>query len=374
MPKLLYSATGADGQPTEGIVDADTVQSARQQLEAQGLRAVVLYNAPGYAIDDAEIAGLGDRDLRELAKLRLAVLARPGPVAALFEMVRRQIAWLLLASAVALYGAYADKPVWAWVGIVAMLLPFAILLWQWRHVGRHNQMLKAFALGRWAEVRRLCKLLLARRANSPGIGFEFVLRQAYCDVRERTLQQALARVQPWREKLADQPGLFEMRIATLYHAAGDWPNFIAMHEASLVPLPGDPSRTLDLALAHARHGDVDRAAELFASLDPSLLPPWGAGFIHWTEGLIQFRRKQPQAGNTLGLAVAEFLKLSNQPMVWTALALATADHAIALKDAGLGAEARQAMAQVWPIVKAHAHPAQLRMYETEGLVPAMPAH
>lgn len=374
MPKLLYSAKGANGQPTEGIVDADTAQAARERLEAQGLSAVVLYNAPGYAIDEAEVAGLGDRELRELAKLRLAVMARPGLVPALLEMVRQQRVWLGLGVAVVLYGAYADKPVWMWVGIAAVLLPFVVMLWQWRHVGRHNQMLKAFALGRWAEVRRLSKLLLTRRANTAGMSFEFVLRQAYCDVRERTLQKALARVQPWREKLADQPGLFEMRVATLYHAAGDWPNFIAMHEASLVPLPGDPSRMLDLALAHARHGDVDRAAELLASVEKSLLPPWGAGFVHWTEGLIQFRSKQPQAGTTLGLAVAEFLKLSHQPMVWTALALATADHAIALKDAGLGAEARQAMAQVWPIVKAHAHQAQLRLYETEGLVPATAAH
>lgn len=373
MPKLLYSATGADGKPTEGFVDAATVQDARGQLEARGLTQVVMYSAPGYAIDESEVFGLGDRELRELAKLRLAVMARPGLVPALLEMVRRQAIWLGLGVAVALYGASADKPVWTWVGIGAVALPFAVMLWQWRHVGRHDQMLKAFALGQWAEVRRLSKLLLARRANTPSMNFEFVLRQAYCDVRERTLQKALARVQPWREKLAGEPGLFEMRIATLHHAAGDWPGFIAMHEASLVPLPGDPSRTLDLALAHARHGDVDRAAELFASIDKSLLPPWGTGFVHWTEGLIQFRRKQPQAGTTLGLAVAEFLKLSNQPMVWTALALATADHAIALKDAGLAPEARQAMAQVWPIVKAHAHQAQLRLYETEGLVPTTAA-
>lgn len=373
MPKLLYSAKGADGQPTEGFVDADTVQAAREQLEAKGLREVVLYNAPGYAVDETEVAGLGERELRDLAKLRLAVMAKPGLPAALLEMVRHQKVWLGLGVIVALYGAHADKPVWVWTGLGAVALPFIVMLWQWRHVGRHNQMLKAFALGQWAEVRRLCKLLLPRRANTSSMSFDFVLRLAYCDVRERTLQKALARVQPWRAKLADQPGLFEMRIATLYHAAGDWPNFIAMHEASLVPLPGDPSRTLDLALAHARHGDVDRAAELFAAIDKSLLPPWGAGFIHWTEGLVQFRRKQTQASTTLGQAVAEFLKLSHQPAVWTALALATADHAIALKDAGLAPEARQAMAQVWPIVKAHAHQAQLRLYETEGLVPATAA-
>jgi hypothetical protein len=374
MAKLLYSAVGSDGKPTEGFVEAATVQEARERLESEGLTKVVMYSAPDYPVDESEVAGLGDRDLRELARVRLALMSRPGLIPAMQEMARRQVVWLGLGAAMAAYGAYSGSTGWLWTGIAAVLLPFAFLVWQWRHVGRHNQLLKAFAVGQWAEVRRLAKLLLARRANTTAMNFEFVLRQAYCDARERTLQKALARVQPWREKLADQPGLFEMRIAVLYHAAGDWPNFIAMHEASLVPLPGDPSRALDLALAHARHGNVDRAADLLAGIDKSLLPPWGAGFVHWTEGLVQFRRKQPQAGTTLGLAVTEFLKLANQPMVWTALAFATADHAIALKDAGLAAEARQAMAPVWPIVKAHAHPAQLRLYETEGLAPTTPTH
>jgi tetratricopeptide (TPR) repeat protein len=369
MPKLLYSATGADGKPTEGIVDAATVQDARQRLEGQGLSGVVMYSAPGYAIDEAEVAGLGDAELRQLAKLRLTVMARPGLVPALLELARVQLPWLAVAAAVAVYGAYSDSPSWVWIGIAAGVLPFAVLLWNWRHVGRHNQMLKAFAVGQWAEVRRLCKLLMTRRANTPVMNFEFVLRQAYCDVRERTLDKALARVQPWSERLADQPGLFEMRISVLYHAAGDWPNFIRMHEESLVPLPGDPSRTLDLALAHARHGDVDRAAELLAGLDKSLLPPWGAGFVHWAEGLVQLRRQQPQALATLGLAVTEFLKLAAQPMVWTALGFATQDHALALKAAGRADEARQALAQVWPIVKAHAQPALLYVLETEGLAP-----
>lgn len=374
MPKLLYSAAGADGKPTEGFVEAATVQEARQRLEGQGLTQVVLYSAPDYPVEESEVAGLGDKELRELARVRLALMMRPGLMPALLELVRRQYPWLGLGAAVALYGAYAGSNGWLWTGVAAVLLPFAFLLWQWRHVGRHNQLLKAFAVGQWPEVRRLAKLLLTRRANTTAMNFEFVLRQAYCDARERTLQKALARVQPWREKLADQPGLYELRIAVLYHAAGDWANFIAMHEAAVAPLPGDPSRALDLALAHARHGDVDRAAAVLAAIDKSLLPPWGAGFVHWTEGLVQFRRKQAQAGTTLGLAVAEFLKLAHQPTVWTALAFATADHAIALKDAGLVSEARQAMAPVWPIVKAHAHPAQLRLYETEGLAPAMPTN
>jgi hypothetical protein len=369
MAKLLYSAIGADGQSADGFVDAASVQEARRQLEAQGLRDVVLYNAPGFALDAAEAPGLNDADLRALARLHLAAMREPGLWPALASLARQLRVWLGLCAAVAVLGAWRGGMLWPAGAALAAVAPFAVLLWRWRHVGRYNELLRAFAIGRWSEVRRLAKLLARRRGNSVSMAFEFALRQAYADVFERSLEQALERVAPWRERLAGQPGLFEMRTAMLYHAAGDWAAFVHLHDQALALLPGDPSRTVDLALAHARHGDADRAAELMAAVDRSLLPPWGAGFVHWVNGLVQLRRQEPGAAGTLGLAVAEFLKLQSQPAVWTALAFAATDHALALKTANRADEARRALNPVWPIVKAHAHPALLRLLHTEGLVP-----
>jgi hypothetical protein len=369
MAKLLYSAIGADGQSADGFVDAASVQEARRQLEAQGLREVVLYNAPGIALEHAEQPGLSDADLRALAKLHLAALRKPGLWPAVTGMVVQLRWWLFGALVLVAFGAYGGSSLWLWAGVVAALLPFAVLLWRWRHVGRYHQMLQAFAVGQWSEVRRLAKLLARGRRNDTTMGFELTLRQAYADVRERSLEQALERVEPWRERLAAEPGLFEMRTAVLYHAAADWPAFIRQHDEALAKLPGDPSRTVDLALAHARHGDADRAAELMAGVDRSLLPPWAGGFVHWVNGLVQLRRQEPGAAATLGAAVAAFLKLQSQPAVWTALAFAAADHALALKTAGRADEARRALSPVWPIVKAHAHPALLRLLQTEGLAP-----
>jgi hypothetical protein len=369
MAKLLYSAIGADGQSADGFVEAVSVQEGRRQLEAQGMTDVVLYNAPGFAFDEAEAPGLSDGDLQSLAKLHLAVMQKPGLWPALIGLAQQLRWWLLGAIGLVAYGAFSRSPVLLGLGAGAAALPFLVLLWRWRHVGRYNQLLRAFAIGRWHEVRRLGKLLARRRGNSASMGFEFALRQAYADVIERSLEQALARVEPWRERLAGEPGLFEMRVAMLHHAAGDWASFIRLHAQALEKLPGDPSRTVDLALAHARHGDADRAAELMAGLDLSLLPPWGKGFVHWVNGLVQMRRQEPSAAATLGAAVAEFLKLSSQPTVWTALAFATIDHALALKTAGRTEEARLAVGQVWPIFKAHAHAALLRLLQTEGLAP-----
>lgn len=369
MPKLLYSATGADGKPTEGIVEAGSVQALRRQLEAQAMTEVVIYNAPGFAIDESELKGLGPKELRQLARLRLMVMRKPGFMPALLAMVQASWVWLALGAALAAAGALGGSPAALWLGLGACLLPFALFLWGWRHVGRHNDLLKAFALGEWAEVRRLAKQLSRRRANTVAMNLEFALHQAYADVRERSLAQGLARMEPWRARVADQPGLYEMRVAMLYHAAGDWPTFVRLHDEALQFAPGDPTRTVDLALAHARHGDAERAAALLSSVDRSLLPPWGAGFVHWIEGLLQLRRQHATAAATLGLAVGAFLKLADRPLLWTALAFATVDHALALHAAGRGDEARHAVSQVWPIVKAHAQPALLRLLEADRLAP-----
>lgn len=369
MPKLLYSATGADGKPTEGIAEASSVQALRHQLESQAMTEVVVYNAPGFAIDDAELKGLGPKQLQQLAQLRLLVMRKPGLGTALLAMLRVSWPWLVASAAMLAWGLAGGGAAWSWAGVVSGLLPFALFLWNWRHVGHHNDMLKAFALGDWAQVRRLAKLLSRRRGNTVAMNFEFALRQAYADVRERSLEQGLARMETWRARVADQPGLFEMRIAMLHHAAGDWASFVRLHEESLQHLPGDPTRTVDLALAHARHGSAERAAELLAGVERSLLPPWGGGFVLWVEGLVQLRRHEATAAGTLGKSVAAFLKLANQPLVWTAMAFATVDHALALHASGRSDEARHAVSQVWPIVQAHAHPALLRMLENDKLAP-----
>ena len=65
-------------------------------------------------------------------------------------------------------------------------------------------------------------------------------------------------------------------------------------------------------------------------------------------------------------AVADFLRLGENPAVWTALAFCACDHAVALNMAGQSARARRQIADVWPVLKAHAPRPLLRMLEGDG--------
>lgn len=371
MAKLLYTATRADGNRTEGFVDAASAAAARDALIAQGLRGVVLHQEPAAAQDESQLAGLSVQQQRALARLHLSVTRSPNLAPVLAEVARRLKPWLLVNVAMVAYGAWAGVPLWLFLGLLCAATPFALTAWGWRHAGRYKRLLEVFSLGDWAAARVLIEQLRPVSRDKLQMAFDLDVRLAYIEARQHSLAQALTIVHPWQAVLAaQQPGLYEGRVATVHHAAGDTEGFLRLMEEALARLPGDPSRTVDAALAHGRFGDVLRAKELLAGVDASLLPPHAAGFVHWTQGLIELRQHDARASATLGRAVAAFLGLAAQPAVWTALAFATLDHAIASNQAGRGDEARAGVAHVWPIVKAHAQPPLLKLLEAEGLLPA----
>lgn len=369
MAKILYSATAADGSPTEGFVDAMSAASARDDLVRQGLRNVVLHQEPAIPQAVAELAGLSKAEVRALAQFKLRLMQAPGLATVLVE-VARVLRWLLLLDALLIVWALqTGRSDWVASLVIAALLPFAYTLWRWRHAGRYDQLLKACALGDWAGVRRLVPLLRGVSKQHAGMDFDLDIRLAAVEARDGRLAETLAGLEHWRLALADQPGLFECRIAVVALAAGDSAGFVRLMGEAAERAAGDPSRTLDHALAHARLGDVDQAATLLDSIDTSLLPPHGAGFEKWVRGLVQLRQKHPDGLATLGAAVADFLQLAKHPAAWTSLAFCACDHAVALNLAGQSARARRQIADVWPVLGAHAPKALLRMLEGDGLLP-----
>lgn len=371
MAKILYSATAADGSKTEGFVDAMSAASARDDLVRQGLRDVVLHQEPSIPQSPEELAGLNASQVRALAQFKLRVMRSPGLGTVLAEVARRSRWWLLFDLLVIAWGLSIGDTFWVVTFTVLALLPFVPTLWQWRHVGRYQQLLKACALGDAAAAKRLVALLRPVSRNHPLMDFDLDVRLAAFEARAGRLDAALASLEPWRARLADQPGLIECRLADVVLAGGDSAGFVRLMGTSAELANGDPSRSLDHALAQARLGDVQVAAALLDSIDASLLPPHGSGFVHWVRGLVQLRQNHPDGLATLEAAVADFLRLGENPAVWTALAFCACDHAVALNMAGQSARARRQIADVWPVLSAHAPKALLRMLEGDGLLPSL---
>lgn len=371
MAKLLYSAIGKDGAKTQGFVDAASAQDARARLEAQGLREVQLHQGTSTPTE-IDVAALSATQQADLARLHLELAASPTLATALRGAWRNQWWWNLsgvLATGVAFWHGAVG---WGVALAVLTLLPFLLVAWAWRISGRYLAMIRAFSLGQWANARALIGTLRSVAADKPQMAFDLAVREALIDlVEHRPLADVLAKLETQRPLVAASPGHYDVRVAVLHFHAGDVDGYIrAMHRA-LAQNPSDPSTQLDYAVAMARAGRSDEAQAAFEKIDLALVPPHGLGFIEWVRGRLLLNRGEAGAAEALKRSVAAFLTLREQPAVWTALAVATGDYALALHREGHSDEARRQLAHVWPILCAHGQPALLAILKREGLAPAV---
>jgi tetratricopeptide (TPR) repeat protein len=370
MARLLYSAVQATGEKTQGFVDAASSAEALARLREQGLTDVVLHEDAATGGFHPELQGLEDAEQREMARLQVKFRSEPGLPAALAEVLKKSAWWLMASLVAAIYGIWASSAVWAVVGSFALALPIALLLWNWRHTHRYVAMIRAYALGDWGQVRSLAaRMRAAHIARVPLMQFDIDVRLARLAAMSQPLDDALSALKPWRDRLRDRPGVFEGRIAGVRFAAGDFDGYLRDAKAAAAAAPGELSTTIDLAMALARCGDATSAEDVLAKVDRGSLPPFAGPFVLWAQGLIEQRKRDRRALESLTQAVRDFLGQSAQPAAWTALALCACDRAIVLSDAGNIDEARRDIERVWPVLKAHVPPPLMTTLEIADLVP-----
>lgn len=240
--------------------------------------------------------------------------------------------------------------------------------WLFPSAQRHRRLMRHHALGDWDRVRMLAKALRRHSARRPELDFELDLHLAGIYARDHAPADALARLAPWRPRLQTRPGAFDAGLAGVHLMAGDTAGHLAALARAQQQAPQDAARRIDLALAEARFGDLDRAEALLADLPT---PPAALqGRVAWTRGLLQLRRSQPEAAATLDGAVTQLAAEAAAHEAWVALAACACDHAIALHQAGRSQAARVRIAAVWPVLEHHATVPLLRMLEADGLLPA----
>jgi len=362
---MLYSATTADGKPQSGYVDADNATEARERLERRGFTQVVLHQlAP--VVEDAEMLdAISPHAVEQLARLQIQLMRAP-TVLTMLASTARSAKWWLIVDAVMLVLGLATDTRWLWISsAILLLLPFAFTLWNYRHSARYTGLLRAFALGRWKEFEALMAQLAPMRARSQQLDFDLDVRHACLISKRGELRAAIESLEPWRERLAGQPGMFEMRLAAVFPYGGDREQFVThmrlAHEAS----PTDPARAVDFALANARWGDVDKAEETLSKVDAGLLPPFAAPFVAWIEGLIALKRQRPDTIAHLARATEGFLGWSGNPAVWVSLAHCACDYALALSFAGHKAQAEATLTSVLPILRHHVDKPLMQLLRNE---------
>lgn len=232
---------------------------------------------------------------------------------------------------------------------------------------RHRRLLRHHALGDWDRVRVLAKALRGHSARRPELDFDLDVCLAGIYARDHALPDALARLEPWRARLQTRPGAFDAAMAGVHLMAGDTAGHVAALARAQQQAPQDAARRIDLALAEARFGDIDRADALLG--DAPALPAALQGRAAWTRGLLQLRRGRPEAATTLDGAVMQLAAEAAAHETWIPLAACACDHAIALHQAGRTQAARARIAAAWPVLERHATVPLLRMLEADGLLP-----
>jgi tetratricopeptide (TPR) repeat protein len=266
---------------------------------------------------------------------------------------------------VTLWGLLAQHPVVVGVGALLLALTFGLPAWGFRHARRYDRLLRVSSVGDWARAEGLIGAL-RRKAQPDNLLFDLDIREAEIRARRGDVAQALAGVENWRAGLAaSAPGLFEARVASVYHAAGDYQGFLREMRKAREALPNDPSRQLDLALAEARLGDPSVARDLLENVHSAALPVHGRPFIHWTRGYIALRRGEHSAQSELGQAVTGFLEYEANPAVWSALGLCAGAYALALARDGRLEKAKETLERVSSILMAHGDKPLMEMIRRE---------
>jgi tetratricopeptide (TPR) repeat protein len=362
--KLLYSATDASGKSKAGLIDAASAEEALVKLRNAGFRDIQLHDEPSIAAQRTDRLDLDEAEATRLAEFELRVRKSQGLGTVLAEVARRGWLWIAVLCAVAIWGLLAQQAVAVWVSALLLVLTFGIPAWSFRHASRYDRLQRSFALGEWERAETLIRMLRTTQLDT--LQFDLDIREASIQAVRGGPAQALAAVEKWRARLAaGSPGLFEARLASVYHAAGDYKGFLEQMRKAQQALPDDPSRQLDLALAEARLGDAGVAQDLLERLNSAALPSQGRPFIHWTRGLIALRRNEKSAHAELARGVAGFLEHGTNPAFWSALALCGGAHALALARAGKADAARKALDRVSSILMVHGDKPLLRMIQLE---------
>ncbi len=366
MKKLLYSARDAAGKTCQGYVEAESNEAAREKMRVAGLREIILHDDAFTASEREELTGLSPQELAKLAAFELG--SRPhgrDTVGFLRQVFRRSQISLWVGIALMIWGVERGELLTLLGGGLTLISMPLRALWNYRRVGRYNQLLSELAWGDWTAAQASIAALRPHMQQLTQ-AFDLAIKEACILARTRSLAEALAFIAPWQDKIPT-PGYFAARTAALCLMVGDEAGYMAGMRNAYVQAGDSPTTRIDYALAEARFGDPLTAAELLAGMAPEAIPPLGIPFVAWIRGLIAQRRGEPEALERLTQAVDLMAASGDNPAFWVTQALCVGAYALALLEDGRVEAARQALMQVWPVLKIYGDASLLA-----GLAPICP--
>lgn len=360
MKRVIYSATNPNGSTKNNFIEAKSNKEAINILRKKGLKNIRLHDDAFSSFQRDDLDEMTEKQLEEIAQFEINTRKKANVFTFLTEVLRVNKVLIITGLGIFSWGAFNSYLFTSIAGAVLGLSMPILSLWNYRVVNNFNKLQKTMARGEWEESLKLIDKL-RKHMKEPEMAFNLDIYKASIIASKKSLTESLLIVKKWELQFEDvSPGLFESRVAILYHASGDYDGFLTKMREGFHKSSENPSILTDLALAEARFGSIEQAISLLEKVSIEELPQHGLPFIDWAWGIIAKRQNKPVAIDHLNKAILGLLAYSDNPAAWTSLALCTGSFAVLLSENGQPQKAKMLTQSVWDILKNHGDKPLLR--------------
>jgi hypothetical protein len=363
MANFLYSAVDARGASTTGQVTARSVDDARDALEKEGYTDIKFLTGDLEATFDERLGRLNEgapapADILT-PKQQLEARREGGVLRTIwFAWKANSIFWIPLF----LWNGFSfleGRPfsLWDWLGFGLSILFLVYFVWIAIPGVVYQRLLEASMWRRGNDVRRWVKLIrtMKRLAFIPLPELELDFRLASVLAFEGRLEEALQLLKPYEEHKCGK-FLYYGRLGDVYSAARDYGKMTEMQRLAAEHGSGNPAERLDVALGLVRRHRNPREAEaILAELPPEDNSGEVVGiFTVYCRGLIAVEDRQwAVAEQRLMETINRAGPYLTNPIVDAMInSDVKAYLALALASQGLGRDARRALKEAEPLLRA----------------------
>jgi len=334
MGKVLYTAYNQDGKQKSGFIDVDSNKEALAKLKESGLVNISFHSEALFDFDNRDFAFLSERDIQRMVNLEVQWQKSSSFSSYFLELLKSNSITIIVGCAMVYYGYTEGSAMWMASGVIlSTIFPF-LGLWNYQLIHSHNNLIKAITFGEWEKVKGLSQKL-RQGTKDRNVIVEADTMEAVYHAYKKDMDSAIKLLSSHRVFLESQnPGLFENKIANLYYMAGEYDKFLDKMKQALKISKQDLVR-IDLAMAEAKLGSLETAEKELEKIEIESMALYTVPFVHYTKGLISYKKNDFKiAKEELLIAHNGALEYSQNPAIWSGIAMITSTLALVMYDMG----------------------------------------
>lgn len=332
MGKVLYTAFNQSGIQESGFIDVNSNKEAVSKLKERGLEDISLHGDAALGFERGELNWLSAWEIKQVAKFEARLQKGGGFFSYFLNVMKSSSITIAIGAAMVYYGYTESSAMWISSGVIlATVFPF-FGLWSYNLVNSHDNLMRAVAFGEWDEVEGL-SLRLREGTKDEDVIIEADTMKAAFYAQKKDMDSAIKMLLPHRDYLdAQSPGVFENKLASLYHIVGEYETYLQKMRESFSKSNQDLMR-VDFAIAEARFGSLEVAQKEIEKVDLEAMAVYALPIVSYVIGLIAYKKGDLEVAKEEFLsAYSGVLEYDQNPAIWTVIAMITGMLAMVMYD------------------------------------------